>query len=73
MDFPGVSKKQHAGFPEVFVFGLGISKGSNTILWNIQELRFVLFEICRGKVKKFKTQVSFQKSISSTPPPPWKF
>ena len=57
-------------FSGVFDFGLGFSKGSNTILWNIQELRFVLFEICRGKVKKFKTQVSFQKSISSTPPPP---
>ena len=51
MDFPGVSKKQHAGFPEVSVFGLGISKGSNTILWNIQELSFVLSEISSGKVK----------------------
>ena len=51
MDFPGVSKKQHAGFPEVFVFGLGISNGSNTILWNIQELSSVLSEISSGKVK----------------------
>ena len=38
----------------VFVFGLGISKGSNTILWNIQGLSFVLSGICRGKVKKWK-------------------
>ena len=39
-------------FPGVFVFSLGISKGSNTILWNIQELSFVLTGISRGKVKK---------------------
>ena len=50
MEFPGVSKtskKEYVEFPgvnvkflRVFVFGLGISNGSNTILWNIQGLSF---------------------------------
>ena len=55
----------------VFVFGLGISKGSNTILWNIQGLSFVLSGICRGKVKNEKFQRGrFQKSsyILNRPP-----
>ena len=39
MEFPGV------------VFGAGISKGSNTILWNIQRLSF-LSGIPRVKIKK---------------------
>ena len=38
-------------FSGVFDFGLGISKGSNTILWNIQELSSVLSKISSGKVK----------------------
>ena len=38
----------------IFVFGLDISKGSNTILWNIQGVSFALSGICRGKVKKWK-------------------
>ena len=62
MEFPGVSKKQHVKFPgecvwnfQGFAFGLGISKGSNTILWNIaRRLSFVLSGISRGKVKKMK-------------------
>ena len=35
-----------------FVFGVGISKVSITILWNIQGLSFVLSGISRGKAKK---------------------
>ena len=65
MEFPGINykrrgiskgdqKKKNVEFPRVFVFGLGISKGSNTILWNIQGLSFVLSRISRGKVKKMK-------------------
>ena len=58
MEFPGVSKKfsrvtkkNNVEFPEVFVFGLGILNESNTRLWNIQGLSFVLSGIFRGKVK----------------------
>ena len=55
VEFPRVTKKKkNVEFPRVFVFGLGISKGSNTILWNIQGLSFVLSRISRGKVKKMK-------------------
>ena len=50
VEFPRVIKS-NVEFPGVFVFGLGISKGSNTILWNIQGLSFVLSGISRGKVK----------------------
>ena len=31
MEFPGVTKKNTVEFPGVFVFGLGIAKGSNII------------------------------------------
>ena len=56
-------------FPGVFDFGLGISKGSNTILWNIQGLSFVLSGISRGKVKKMKNpKGGFQKSIKKFHP-----
>ena len=41
-------------FPGVFVFDLGISKGSNTILYNIHGLSFVLSGISRGKAKKWQ-------------------
>ena len=55
-------------FPEVcLVIGLGISKGSSTILWNIWSLSFFFSGISRGKVKKWKIPGVFQKSISSTP------
>ena len=55
----------------LFLFGLGISKGSsklaNTILCNIQGLSFVLSGDSRDKVKKKKEkfQGSFHNSISS--------
>ena len=38
---------------------------ANTILWKIQGLSFVLSGIYRDKVKKWKVQGSFHKSISS--------
>ena len=51
VEFPRVTKKK---FPGVLVFGLEISKVSNTILWNFQGWNFVLSRISRGKVKKMK-------------------
>ena len=51
-NFQGSPRKNNMEFPEVFVFGLGISKGSNTILGNIHGLSFVLSGISREKVKK---------------------
>ena len=45
------------------LFGLGISKGYNTILWNFQGWSFVLSGIFRGRVKKKKKnpRVFFKK------------
>ena len=62
-------RKNNVEFPAlgVFVFGLGISKESNTILWNIQGLSFVLSGISRGKERK-NSRGGFKKSISSDPP-----
>ena len=45
------------------VFGIGISKGSNTILWNIQGMSLVLSGISRVKVKKWKTPGFLKKYI----------
>ena len=59
LEFPRVTKKKNVEFPKVFVFGLGTSKGSNTILWNIQGLSFVLSGIYRGKLKKWKIPGEF--------------
>ena len=50
--FLRVTQKKNVEFPRVFAFGLGISMGSNTILWNIQGMSFALSGISRGKVKK---------------------
>ena len=36
MEYPRVNKKKNVEFPGVF--GLGVSKGSNTIFWNIKGL-----------------------------------
>ena len=53
-------------------FGLGISKGSNTILWIIQGLTFLLSGISRGIVKKMKnSRVVFKKMYPN--PPVWIF
>ena len=54
VEFLRVTQKKNVEFPRVFVFGLGISMGSNTILWNIQGMSFALSGISRGKVKKWK-------------------
>ena len=45
VEFPRVTKKNNVEFPGIFVFGLGTSKISNRILWNIQGLSFVLSRI----------------------------
>ena len=49
LQFPrqGWPRKKTVEFPRVFVFGIGISNGCNTILWNIQQLSFVLSRIYR--------------------------
>ena len=36
VEYPRVNKKKNVEFPGVF--GLGVSKGSNTIFWNIKGL-----------------------------------
>ena len=55
-------------FPGVFVFGFGMSNGSNTILWNIQELSFVLSGISRCKVKKLEIPEGVSKEYILNPP-----
>ena len=72
VEFPRVTKKNNVEFPGVFVFGLEISKGSNTILWSIQGLRIVLSGICRGKVKNenFHGGWGLSKKYILNPPPP---
>ena len=52
----------------VFVFGLGISKGSNTILLNIQGLSFVFPGSSMGKVKKPKISGGVSKKYILNPP-----
>ena len=51
-NFQGLPRKNYAEFPGVFVFGLGISKGCNTVLHNFQGWSFDLSGISRGKVIK---------------------
>ena len=55
-------------FPGVSVFGLEISEGSNTILWNTPGLSFVSSGISRVKLKKIKIAggEEVRKSIYST-------
>ena len=64
-DFRGWTSKNKVD--GVFAFGLGISKGSNTILWNIQRLSFVLSGICWGKVKKMKNSREVFKKVYPQP------
>ena len=66
--FQGWPRKNSVEIPGDLVFGLGIFKGSNTILWTLQEWSFILHGISRGKKMKYSTRV-FQKSMSSTPTP----
>ena len=65
--FQGWPRKNCMEFPGVFIFGLGISKGCNTILHNFQGWCFDLSGIPRGKVNKWKIVGSFQKTMSGTP------
>ena len=51
VEFPRVTKKKNVEVLGVFVFGLGISKGSNNFV-EYPGLSFVLSGISRGKVKK---------------------
>ena len=55
-------------FPGVLAFVLGISKGSDAILWNFQGLSFVLSGISRGKEKKKKNSRGFSKKYVLNPP-----
>ena len=48
----GDQEKQMWNFQVSWWFGVGISKGSNAILWNFQEWSFILSGISRSKVKK---------------------
>ena len=66
-EFPRMTKKKNVEFPGVFLFGLGISNGSNTILWNIQGVSFVLSVISRGKVTKWKIPGGFSKKYILNP------
>ena len=51
MKFPGVLKKYECS---VFIFGLGIFKGCNTISRNSQEQIFVVSKISKGKETNLK-------------------
>ena len=66
-NFQGWPRKNTVKFLGGFIFGLGISKGSNTILWNIQGLSFVLSGITRGKVEKWKIPRGFSKKYILNP------
>ena len=55
MEYPKCDQEKIMWKFQGSVFGIGISKGSNTILWNIQGLSLVLSGISRFKVKKWKT------------------
>ena len=61
VEFPRVTKKNNVEFPGIFVFGLGTSKISNRILWNIQGLSFVLSRISTGKAIKWEIPGVFSK------------
>ena len=67
MEFPKGDQEKIMWKFQGSVFSLGISKGSNTILWNIQALRFVLSGISMGKVKKWKIP-GFSKKYILNPP-----
>ena len=68
VEFPRETKKN----TEFFVFGLGISKRSNTNLWNIQGLSFVMSGISWGKKEIKNSREVFKKvypqSFSSPTP-----
>ena len=61
-------RQNNVEFPGFFVFALGISKESCTILRNIPGLTFVLSGISRGKVKKWKIPGVLFKKVYPQPP-----
>ena len=69
-NFQGWSRKNHVECSRVLVFGVGISKGCNTILWNTQEWKFVFTGISKNKVTNLKIPAPgfFFKKISPQPP-----
>ena len=67
VEFPRVANKNNVEFPGVLVFGIGISSGSKTILWNIQGGTLFCLEFPDVKYSNEKFQGGFQKSMSSTP------
>ena len=66
-NFLGWPRKNNVEFPGVFAFGLGISQGFNTILWNIQGLSFLSGNF-RSQVKKIKTSRGIFKKVYPQPP-----
>ena len=54
-------------FSGVLVFALGVSKGSNTILWNFQGWSFVLSGISRSKEKKINSKGFSKKYVLNSP------
>ena len=58
-NFQGFLGKNNVELPWLLVFGLGISKGSNTILRNFLGWSFALSAISRGKIKKRKISGGF--------------
>ena len=68
VEFPKRWPRKNVELPGVFVFGLGISKWSNTILWNIQGMSYVLSGISRGKVKKVRNSRGVFKKVYLQPP-----
>ena len=60
-NFQGWSRKNHVVFPGVFVLGLKISDGCNTILWIFQGWSLILSGISRDKLKNLKIPEGFKK------------
>ena len=52
MEYPKCDQEKIMWKFQGSVFGIGISKGSNTIPWNIQGLSLILSGISKVKVKK---------------------
>ena len=62
-NFQAWPRKNHAEFPGVFTFGIGISMGYNAILWNFEGWSSVLSGTSRGKVKKERNSRVFSKKL----------
>ena len=63
MEYPKCDQEKIMWKFQGSVFGIGISKGSNTIPWNIQGLSLILSGISKVKVKKWKTPGFSKKYI----------